>query len=81
MTLLKRCKSVVSLLDKKPSIKFFGKVVAQPRNVGFFSDVSKGYKYSNAISKAKKMTPELTALLKYVNKFLGGGGGRTMAFL
>jgi alkylated DNA repair dioxygenase AlkB len=71
MTLLKRCKSVVSLLDKKPSIKLYGKTIAQPRNVGFFSDVSKGYKYSSSVSKAKKMTPELTALLNYVNKFLG----------
>ena len=71
MTLLKRCKSVVSLLDKKPSIKLYGKIISQPRNVGFFSDVSKGYRYSNVVSKAKKMTPELTALLKYVNKFLG----------
>lgn len=71
MSILKKCKNVVHLLDKKPTIKFFGKTVAQRRNVGFFSDISKGYKYSNVISKAKKMTPELTALLNYVNKFLG----------
>jgi len=49
----------------------YGKMIEQPRNVGFFSDVSKGYKYSNVVSKAKKMTPELGALLNYVNKYLG----------
>lgn len=71
MTLLRKCKGVANLLDKKPSIKLYGKIIAQPRNVGFFSDVSKGYKYSNVVSKAKKMTPELTALLNYTNRVLG----------
>tara|TARA_A100001015_G_scaffold239982_2_gene273527 strand:+ start:807 stop:1259 length:453 start_codon:yes stop_codon:yes gene_type:complete len=44
-----------------------GKVCHQRRCVGFFSDQSIGYYYSNNLAKSKKMTPSLIKLLDTIN--------------
>jgi alkylated DNA repair dioxygenase AlkB len=67
--LIKECvKNIIDNLQEYPEIKIFGKICRQRRCVGFFSDKSKGYNYSNQILLAKPMTDQLTILLNIVNK-------------
>ncbi len=47
----------------KPKIVMFGKEVSQQRNIGFFSDVSVGYHYSNKLAASKPLTPSLFRLM------------------
>jgi alkylated DNA repair dioxygenase AlkB len=58
---------VDALLHVKPEIKLYGKILHQNRSVGFFSNESIGYKYSNQISKSIPLTPGLTKLLHEIN--------------
>tara|TARA_B110000467_G_C18228399_1_gene427209 strand:+ start:166 stop:738 length:573 start_codon:yes stop_codon:yes gene_type:complete len=58
---------IMNKLDENPPIKLFGKICHQRRSVGFFSDDSIGYRYSNQISRSKSMTPALSKLLEHVN--------------
>jgi len=58
-------------LLKTPEIKVFGKVCKQNRNVGFFSNKSKGYAYSRQVMKSQKLPPILEKLLEYINKRFG----------
>jgi alkylated DNA repair dioxygenase AlkB len=70
--LLKECvKSSEKLLVKNPSIILYGKTVNQPRNIGFFSDKSVGYKYSNVLMKSQPLTDPLTKLLDKINLMFG----------
>ena len=67
--LIKKCvKDTINNLQEYPEIKIFGKICRQRRCVGFFSDKSKGYNYSNQISISRPMTDQLTTLLNVVNK-------------
>lgn len=67
--LIKNCvKDTINNLQEYPEIKIFGKICRQRRCVGFFSNKSKGYNYSNQILLAKPMTDQLTTLLNVVNK-------------
>ena len=66
--LIRTCiEAVDSELDVNPEIVVFGKVCHQNRSVGFYSDTSKGYKYSSRLTAAKKMHPCLRELLIYIN--------------
>lgn len=56
------------LLEIRPPIMLFGKQVNQCRDVGFFSNESIGYKYSNQMAPSIPLTPNLETLLRYVNK-------------
>lgn len=70
--LLDKCVlDVKDLLDIKPEIKIFDKIVNQQRDVGFFSSKSIGYHYSGQLSKSKQMTPQLELLLDLVNNLFG----------
>lgn len=70
--LFKKCViDVTNLLDEYPPIKIFGKICHQRRCVGFFSDESIGYQYSNQLSSSKPMTISLLALLTQVNDIFG----------
>ena len=70
--LLKKCViDVTNLLDEYPPIKIYGKICHQRRCIGFFSDNSIGYQYSNQLSSSKPMTLSLIALLTQVNDILG----------
>lgn len=66
----------------KPPIKFMGKVVHQQRDVGFFSDESIGYHYSNQLVASKPLKSNLMELMNtqfnieyngiLVNRYIGG---------
>lgn len=58
------------LLDHNPQSKIYNKPVTFHRDIGFFSDTSHGYKYTNQITTAQPLTLELETLLKKVNTTL-----------
>ena len=58
-------------LELKPEIIIFGKKCKQQRNIGFFSDKSKGYKYSNKMMESKPLTKAIRELLDIVNSEFG----------
>ena len=58
-------------LELKPEIIIFGKKCKQQRNIGFFSDKSKGYKYSNKMMESKPLTQSNRELLDIVNNEFG----------
>jgi len=59
--------NISTTLIKKPKIHLFGKECSQQRNIGFFSDNSIGYRYSNQLSKSKPLTPPLKMILEKIN--------------
>ena len=58
-------------LETRPPIIVYGKVCRQQRNVGFFSDSSEGYRYSNQIMRSQPMTEFLHRVMDKVNAELG----------
>ena len=54
-------------LLERPEIIVSGKVCRQGRNVGFFSDVSEGYYYSNKLMPSKPLTNNLKELMSKIN--------------
>ena len=70
--LLEKCiTDIEPQLEIKPEIIIFGKKCKQQRNIGFFSDKSNGYKYSNKMMKSKPLTQSMSKLLDIVNNELG----------
>jgi alkylated DNA repair dioxygenase AlkB len=61
---------VEPLLEERPEIVVYGKVCRQRRNVGFFSDTSRGYAYSNRTMVAQPLGYELTLIMGIVNRLL-----------
>jgi alkylated DNA repair dioxygenase AlkB len=55
-------------LNERPVIVIAGRPCQQNRFVSFFSDVSQGYQYSGSVAEAKPLTPQLSRLLKAVNR-------------
>ena len=51
-----------------PEIMVYGKICHQHRSVGFFSDVSRGYKYSGKLMKSTPLTNNLSYLLRDINE-------------
>ena len=64
---------ISKLLLQEPQIIVYGKVCHQNRNIGFFSNQSKGYKYSNQTIKSQPLDKyePLKNLLSQVNDYLG----------
>lgn len=58
---------VTNSLNEYPEIVIYGRVCKQRRCVGFFSDESVGYYYSNQRADSKPMTEPLKEILSYVN--------------
>lgn len=58
-------------LEERPPVIIYGKVCKQPRNVGFFSDISDGYRYAKNTMVSKPLTPALSELLRSINKVIG----------
>ena len=58
-------------LNYHPAIMIFGKVYHQQRSVGFFSNESDGYHYSNSVSSSIPLTSSLKELLSYINTMFG----------
>ena len=50
-----------------PPIVVFGKPAIQHRSIGFFSDTSIGYHYSNKLAKSQPLTENLAKLLDIIN--------------
>ena len=70
--LLKECiNDVKDKLLERPEIIIYGKICKQQRSVGFFSDNSCGYNYSNQIMQSTPLTPSLTNLITTINELLG----------
>lgn len=55
----------------KPPITVYGKPARQHRNVGFFSNESSGYNYSNQKMPSQPLTQSMVTLLAIVNNELG----------
>lgn len=67
-TLLKTCVAEVKdNLDEYPVIEIYGRVCHQRRCVGFFSDETGGYNYSNRLAHSKSLTPALRKMMAVVN--------------
>jgi alkylated DNA repair dioxygenase AlkB len=58
---------VSSRLEERPPIRVRGRVLRQPRDVGFFSDASRGYAYSQTVAPAIALGPAVADLLAWVN--------------
>jgi alkylated DNA repair dioxygenase AlkB len=70
--LLEKCITYIEpLLLEKPEIIIYGRVCRQKRDVGFFSNSSIGYKYSNKLMKAQPLSTELCNLLININQIIG----------
>jgi alkylated DNA repair dioxygenase AlkB len=66
--LLSRCVNEVKVqLLHHPPIVVFGKQCNQQRNIGFFSNESIGYRYSNQLARSQPLTQSLMELLQRVN--------------
>jgi alkylated DNA repair dioxygenase AlkB len=66
--LITDCVSDISdKLLKNPQIIVYGKVCYQHRSIGFFSNDSIGYHYSNQLAKSQPLTDNLQNLLNQVN--------------
>jgi alkylated DNA repair dioxygenase AlkB len=69
LSLLEKCvKYIEDKLEERPKIIVYGKECRQNRDVGFFSDVVDGYKYSNSFMEAMKLDEFLKELLDLVNE-------------
>ena len=69
--LLEKCIEYIDpRLEERPKIIVYGKICKQNRNIGFFSDESIGYKYSNKLMKSKPLSESMIDLLDIVNKIL-----------
>jgi alkylated DNA repair dioxygenase AlkB len=67
-TLIDECVAYVKpLLEQKPEVIVYGKKCKQNRNVGFFSEESIGYKYSNNLMKSQPLGDKMSELLATVN--------------
>jgi len=58
-------------LEERPEIIIFGKKCKQQRNVGFFSNESIGYKYSNKMMESKPLSQSMNELLRVINMAVG----------
>ena len=54
-------------LHPRPTIMVYGRECHQPRDIGFFSQESEGYRYSGKLLPSTPLTPELEELLSIVN--------------
>jgi alkylated DNA repair dioxygenase AlkB len=60
-------KDIEGKLTYHPPIVIYGKQCIQHRNIGFFSDESIGYTYSNQLTPAIPLTDTLRELINHVN--------------
>ena len=59
---------ITSRLHHNPQIYIYGKKCYQRRSIAFFSNDSKGYKYSGQIEKSQSLDINLINLLNFINK-------------
>lgn len=69
LSLVEKCiDEIDSKLLSRPEIIIYGKVCHQHRDVGFFSNESIGYKYSNKLMTSQPLTESLEQLLNEMNE-------------
>lgn len=64
-------KCIETIKDKllvNPKIKIFGKDAVQHRSIGFFSNTSIGYRYSNQLAASQKLDECMTKILDIINE-------------
>lgn len=67
--LVRQCiEDVKDKLLENPPIVVYGRKCQQHRSIGFFSDTSIGYRYSNQLAKSQPLTPGLKHLMQDINK-------------
>ena len=67
--IIEKCvEEIKDKLLKNPEVIVYGKRGIQHREIGFFSDESIGYHYSNNLARSQPLTPFLKKLLELVNK-------------
>jgi alkylated DNA repair dioxygenase AlkB len=72
LELLKKCISdIETQLEERPTIIVFDKICKQNRDVGFFSNDSKGYLYSQKLMESKPLSNAMIELLVSINTMLG----------
>lgn len=70
--LLEQCiHDIEPQLEKRPTIIVFDKICKQNRDVGFFSNDSKGYLYSKKLMVSKPLSSAMNELLVSINIMLG----------
>ena len=70
--LLNQCvEAAKPFLHHKPTIVVYGKHAHQRRNVGFFSDESRGYRYSHTLMPSQPLPEALRRLLADINQQFG----------
>ena len=62
-------KNVNKKLTVRPKVRVFGRTCYQNRDVGFYSNKSKGYAYSNQIMESKPLDDAMESLIDYVNRY------------
>jgi alkylated DNA repair dioxygenase AlkB len=62
---------IMDKLKIKPTIYLFGKECSQQRDVGFFSNESKGYRYSGKLMASQSLSDNMQQLLLYINNLYG----------
>lgn len=71
--LIEKCiQEIQGHLEEKPEITVFGKQCRQQRNIGFFSNTSRGYEYSRKLMPSKPLSQSMEQLLIAVNESVGG---------
>tara|TARA_Y100000741_G_scaffold24397_1_gene17625 strand:+ start:12149 stop:12724 length:576 start_codon:yes stop_codon:yes gene_type:complete len=66
--LVKSCiEDIKNKLIERPEIQVYGKICYQNRSIGFFSNESIGYNYSNQMIKSQNLTSNLNELLNSIN--------------
>lgn len=69
MELLENCiNEIQDKLTEYPKSVLYNRIITFNRCIGFFSDVSLGYKYSNQIQKSLPLTDNLKKLLLFINE-------------
>jgi alkylated DNA repair dioxygenase AlkB len=58
-------------LQSEPEFTMFNKTCRMHRDIGFYSDESEGYKYTNQIAKAEPLSEKMKQLLETVNEITG----------
>jgi alkylated DNA repair dioxygenase AlkB len=70
--LLVKCVSdATPLLQERPEVIVFGKVCRQQRNIGFFSNTSRGYYYSRKLMESTPLPQSISELLTIINNMFG----------
>ena len=70
--LLEECvREVGGRLEDYPPIVIYGRACRQRRSIGFFSDTSAGYSYSNQVAASQPLSDNLRLLLQLVNELYG----------